>query len=126
MRPKSFLGEDEYALPCRRRRGGVAGALLHEEPAGTVAGCFVMQGAEGGMGGVPAAGREELQCGGEAREQSELDCVELTSAADNFMHGHTLRGARRRGAAGRPRGGGGGRGGRARGGGRRRAERGGE
>src|SRR3569623_522766 len=55
MRPKSFLVEDEYALPCRRRRGGVAGALLHEETAGTVAGCIAMQGAESGMGRVPAA-----------------------------------------------------------------------
>src|SRR3569832_2483803 len=90
MRPKSFLVEDEYALPCRRRRGGVAGALLHEETAGTVARCIVMQGAEGDMGGVPAAGREELQCGGKAHKQSELDCVDLASAADDFMHGHTL------------------------------------
>src|SRR3569832_1412692 len=90
MRPKSFLVEDEYALPCRRRRGGVAGALLHEETAGTVAGCIAMQGAESGMGRVPAAGREELQCGGESREQSELGCVDFASAADDFMHGHTL------------------------------------
>src|SRR3569623_3642427 len=103
MRPKSFLVEDEYALPCRRRRGGVAGALLHEETAGTVAGCIAMQGAESGMGRVPAAGREELQCGGESREQSELGCVDFASAADDFMHGHTLLLARQQITAERPR-----------------------